>query len=504
MSIADQITRLNNAKAAIKQSIENKGVTVSDKALLDEYPALIDSIEVGSGGEGGGDPYFENLFNLRTNYKTDFSNLFNGFSGSELDLSNLDMSNVNTMANMFYGCLSLNKLIGEDKWNTSNVTTMYNMFYNCNALSTIDVFDWDVSKVTDMNSMFAGCYYLGYLRAGDWDTSQVTTMDSMFNACGALTDPQAENWDTSNVTAMSYMFAYCYALQVLDLSKWNTSKVTGMYGMFNWCTGLQKLDISNFELVHEDGTAAEIWGMLEGCTSLRTLRLDNCSNATISKIINESNIDTSAIGGARAIYCKRENAEGLTAPDNWVFSFVGEEGGGSEIIPSYIPGEFRNNTEITEIKTMVDTSHDNLDSMLAGCTSLVSVNTEDWDVSNVNNMYYMFGECRSLTSLNMSNWNTNNVTNMGEMFIRCSSLESLNLSNFDMTNVTNTNYMFQNCTSLYTIRLDNCSNDTISKIITSANFPTDVIDGVTRTIYCKEENAAGLVAPTNWTFNYIE
>ena len=64
--------------------------------------------------------------------------------------------------------------------------------------------------------------------------------------------------------------------------------------------------------------------------------------------------------------------------------------------------------------------------------------------------------------------------------------------------------MFSGCTSLHTLRLDNCSNDTISKIIASGGFPTNAIEGVTRTIYCKEENAAGLTAPTNWVFSYVD
>ena len=75
MSIASEITRLNNAKAAIKQSLANKGVEVSDEAKLDEYPALIDSIEVGSGGEGGADPYYETLWNCITNNNTDYGYL---------------------------------------------------------------------------------------------------------------------------------------------------------------------------------------------------------------------------------------------------------------------------------------------------------------------------------------------------------------------------------------------------------------------------------------------
>lgn len=47
MSIASEITRLQNAKASIKTSIENKGVTVPAATKLDGYSALIDSIQTG-------------------------------------------------------------------------------------------------------------------------------------------------------------------------------------------------------------------------------------------------------------------------------------------------------------------------------------------------------------------------------------------------------------------------------------------------------------------------
>ena len=48
MSIQTELTRLTNAKAAIKTAIEGKGVTVPDGTLLDGMAALIASIEAGS------------------------------------------------------------------------------------------------------------------------------------------------------------------------------------------------------------------------------------------------------------------------------------------------------------------------------------------------------------------------------------------------------------------------------------------------------------------------
>ena len=53
MSIQTELTRIVNAKAAIKTAIEGKGVTVPDATLLDGMASLIDSIEAGGGTIGG-------------------------------------------------------------------------------------------------------------------------------------------------------------------------------------------------------------------------------------------------------------------------------------------------------------------------------------------------------------------------------------------------------------------------------------------------------------------
>ena len=53
MSIQTELTRITNAKAAIKTAIEGKGVTVPDGTLLDGMAALIESIQAGGGGGSG-------------------------------------------------------------------------------------------------------------------------------------------------------------------------------------------------------------------------------------------------------------------------------------------------------------------------------------------------------------------------------------------------------------------------------------------------------------------
>ena len=61
MSIQTELTRITNAKAAIKTAIEGKGVTVPDGTLLDGMASLIESIESGGGGSFDLSNFLQNI-----------------------------------------------------------------------------------------------------------------------------------------------------------------------------------------------------------------------------------------------------------------------------------------------------------------------------------------------------------------------------------------------------------------------------------------------------------
>ena len=86
-----------------------------------------------------------------------------------------------------------------------------------------------------------------------------------------------------------------------------------------------------------------------------------------------------------------------------------------------------------------------------GCNSLTSINSTDWDVSNIKNMSSMFGNCRSLTTLDVSKWDTSKVTNMNNMFVDCSALTNLDVSKWNTSKVTDMSYMFYGCYALTTL-----------------------------------------------------
>ena len=267
-SIAENIKKLINLKANIKKAIELKNVMVNESTTFEQYADKIAEIEEG-------DIFSENYKTYKLllhNTYTDASSLFLQKDAlTNLDLSDWDTKNITNMNAMFHGCDNLTSIEGLNNFNTSNVTNMNHMFYKCSSLTSLDLSSFDTSKVTDMAYMFY--YYNG------------TTLD-------------LSNFDTSNVTYMSYMFCNCNNLTSLDLSNFDTSSI----------------ERNTYAVIGMDD-------MFMNCANLQTIRLDNCSRETIENIISEISQHYPA-GVTRKIYCKRANAEGLTAPNNWAFEYI--------------------------------------------------------------------------------------------------------------------------------------------------------------------------------------
>lgn len=80
MSIQTELTRITNAKAAIKTAIEGKGVTVPDGTMLDGMATLIESIQAGGGTTYGAYIPSEDLgiYNAHVVIKTGNTHASNG------------------------------------------------------------------------------------------------------------------------------------------------------------------------------------------------------------------------------------------------------------------------------------------------------------------------------------------------------------------------------------------------------------------------------------------
>ena len=258
MSIANEIKRIKDAKAAIKQSIENKGVTVGEDVKLDKYADYIDNIEIGSGDSGGGsgDSEYVNpdFYELRTKGGTNYRALFYHYaypSGSySLDLSHWDTSKVTDASRMFYYCNSLTSL-DLSNWDTSNMGDMSEMFYNCQNLTELNVKHFNTRKVDTINGMFHSCSKLISLDLSGWRFREYcNSLLNMFYDCSALISVNLTDWDTSNIVSFNNMFYNCKALTTI-IGELDTSKLTsGLYpgsssNPFYKCTSLETLYLKN-------------------------------------------------------------------------------------------------------------------------------------------------------------------------------------------------------------------------------------------------------------------
>lgn len=112
---------------------------------------------------------------------------------------------------------------------------------------------------------------------------------------------------------------------------------------------------------------------------------------------------------------------------------------------------FRDDLGLTEIIYLNTSALTSTDSMFYGCKNLTSVNTDNWDLSNVTTMPTMFKYCLSLTSLNANGWVTSKTTNIEEMFDGCSKLETIDIGDWDTSNVTAMHQLFASCSKLTTL-----------------------------------------------------
>ena len=108
--------------------------------------------------------------------------LFEDLDPHNIDISNWNVSKVEDMRRVFFGCKNLICDISE--WNVSNVEYMGYIFFDCQNFNC-DLSKWDISKVKDMSRMFYDCYNFNS-DLSHWDVSNVEDKFHMFHGCKAL------------------------------------------------------------------------------------------------------------------------------------------------------------------------------------------------------------------------------------------------------------------------------------------------------------------------------
>ena len=431
-----------------------------------------------------------------------FSNMFNGYRGTWINLSG---------------------------WDTSNATDMSYMFANCPELKTLTIGSIKTDKVTDMTSMFSGCKSLEKIFLSGFNTSNVTSMAYMFNACRSLKSLDVSKFDTQNLKSnggIIGMFESCESLKSIDLSKFDLSRQENMAWMFSGCSSLESLDLSSVDL----SKIEYMYDAFGGCTSLRKLTIGsmispyriqkteffNEDKGAFNEVhdvvvvtppdmlesIKDAFVNTQHfVEGVTGTFYDKEpskKAQAIWTADNSTLTFlynypVGDYFNGQVVTqkwdyddmltngkpewtmtvrnkmttavfdpsfantrPTNVQKWFDGCSELTEIQGLkyLNTSQaTSMARMFWGCSKLTEIDLSNFNTAKVTEMNAMFYNCANLTSLDLSKFNTAKVTTMSSMFYNCSKLTSLDLSTFNTSSVTNADRMFSQMSKLKVLRL---------------------------------------------------
>ena len=161
MSVAEEISRLQTAKADIKTAIENKGVTVPSNALLSVYNLYINQIVTGGAFKMDANQW--HLVLKKVKIPSGFSSIYTSTFQNYTSLESVEIPNtVTTISTQaFYRCSGINVigLVGCGGIELPNTLTRIEStaFSQCTGLTTVTL----PSSVTLIgDSCFNGCTHL--------------------------------------------------------------------------------------------------------------------------------------------------------------------------------------------------------------------------------------------------------------------------------------------------------------------------------------------------------
>lgn len=119
----------------------------------------------------------------------------------------------------------------------SNVTDMSQLAYESDALQEIDLSELDMSNVTNLATAFRDCDNLRTVNINQ-ETQSLTDVSWAFYGCDSLENVDFSKWKAENLTDVSALFFLAQLGPVsIDMSGWRTTKVTDMSSVFRTTVG---------------------------------------------------------------------------------------------------------------------------------------------------------------------------------------------------------------------------------------------------------------------------
>ena len=182
------------------------------------------------------------------NTSSSMTQMFSGcYSLEEVDLTNLNTSNVTNMSQMFSNCKTLKTITGLTRFDTAKVTNFSSMFNNCVAFKTLDVSSFDTKKGTNFSSMFYSCTELTHINFGTnfslvGITGGNTNVSNMFTSVSKLDDETLNKILALLPTATSFtgtktLKQFGFTSSSVSASKWQSLSNYTAFTTAGWTIG---------------------------------------------------------------------------------------------------------------------------------------------------------------------------------------------------------------------------------------------------------------------------
>ena len=327
---------------------------------------------------------------------------------TEIDFSQFDTSNVETMQNFLMGCSALTS-VDFSSFDTSKVWNMQGLLYGCSSLTTVDASPLEMNNVQNMSQMFYGCTNLTSVNTAGWNTGNASNMNYMFQSCTNLPEVDASAWDTRNVQYMAQMFYNCPSLQTVHADGWDTGNVTTMRFMFQNCyaltgvEGIEQWDVSKVT------TMQQMFYMANGNTAFTgSLDLSDWNPQSVENL----NYAFSGLRGLTELKASGWVMPALTTAASFVYYCSG------------LTSIDLSGWDVPLLETV--------EMMFANCFALEAVDLSTWEnVNSIKTLYSMFGNARAAKEIRIPNWTVvadGEPISLYSTFSQCESLETLDMS----------------------------------------------------------------------------
>lgn len=190
-----------------------------------------------------------NVSNIK-NFKRVFCSRLGNRITTIIGLDDWDISNGESFREFFSSCWNLTKFDGVENFKFGkNCNDISYFFASCQSITNIDLSKWDVSNMQWLGGLFFGCSGLEKFSFKNWKTLNVFSMVSMFKNCYRLEEIiDTDDLDMTTCTDITAMFYDCKNLKSIEgIEKWNTKKLNSIEHTFEGCVKL-KCDLSNWIL----------------------------------------------------------------------------------------------------------------------------------------------------------------------------------------------------------------------------------------------------------------